>query len=198
MAINIFKRSNVAVLACFLSGAITAFNFSGLSQQNTPVEHSAKDQGGRCRSVRFHASWPRYFRRISDLTTKSDIGLVGRVSNISEAVAPTDGSPPYRMITVDTEKTAWVADSRKDNPKQVTFMQSGGIVEGVEYLLEGDPLIELDERIVVALDEYSPGNYRLVGGPSGRFRLNAADEVVPVVEDGIQVPAGRTLEMLFN
>src|SRR5487761_1710802 len=67
--------------------------------------------------------------------------------------------------------------------------QTGGTVNGHVAQIADDPLFKVGERVVLFLHEYSPGRYFVVGGPSGRFELQADGTVRPFNDEGVRMTA---------
>jgi hypothetical protein len=146
--------------------------------------------------VKLGASWAEYYRSMTDLKQHCDFGIVGTVSVVAPAVKPQIG-PVYQMVTVNVDHVAWTKSASYSVPATVTFEQTGGVYQNVTYIVDDDPLFQLGESVVVFFKEYSPGHYRVAGGPTGRFSLSG-DAVSAVLKDGIQVPTGTSVTDLLQ
>jgi hypothetical protein len=147
------------------------------------------------RIVEMGASWAEYYRSMSDLKAHADLAVVGTVSSIAPAVRP-QGAPVYQMVTVAVEGTSWARAQGTSAPSSVTFEQTGGTYQGVTYQVDDDPLFHVGDRAVLFFTEYSPGKYRVTGGPTGRFGI-VGGQVRATVPDGVQVAPG-TAESAFT
>jgi hypothetical protein len=140
------------------------------------------------RVIKMGASWAEYYKTLADLKAHSDIAVVGTVSSISPTAVPAQG-PVYQMVTFNVERTLRARSQSTATPTSVTFEQTGGTLQGVTYEVEDDPLFHVGDRAVLFFTEYSPGKYRVTGGPTGRFAI-AGGQVKPAVPDGVPVSAG--------
>jgi hypothetical protein len=140
------------------------------------------------RLVEMGASWAEYYNTMADLKAHSDIAVLGSVSSISPTAAPSQG-PVFQMVTLAVERTLWTRSQGAAAPASVTFEQTGGTYQGVTYQVEDDPLFHVGDRAIMFFTEYSPGKYRVTGGPTGRFGI-IGGQVKPTVPDGVQVPPG--------
>ena len=77
----------------------------------------------------------------------------------------------------------------------MSFVDTGGTYQGVIYGIEDDPNYEVGDRVIAFFKEYSPGKYRVAGGPSGRFGVTGG-VVKPMVKDGVPF-AGEISETDF-
>jgi hypothetical protein len=147
------------------------------------------------RIVEMGASWAEYYRSMSELKAHADMAVVGTVSSIAPAIRP-QGAPVYQMVTVTVERTSWAGAHGTSAPSSVTFEQTGGTYQGVTYQVDDDPPFHVGDRAVLFFTEYSPGKYRVTGGPTGRFGI-VGGKVRPTVGDGVQVAPG-TSESAFT
>jgi hypothetical protein len=140
------------------------------------------------RLVRMGASWAEYFDSMADLKAHADLAVVGTVSSIAPAVQPAQG-PVFQMVTISVERAPWTRSATSAVPGSVTFEQTGGTYDGVTFEVDDDPLFQAGDRVIMFFTEYSPGKYRVTGGPTGRFTI-AGGRVVPMVPDGLNVGPG--------
>jgi hypothetical protein len=164
---------------------------SACAQAGPDVEPSEKKPSAPAtpRLVEMGASWAEYYNTMADLKAHGDIAVLGTVSSISPAAVPAQGGPVYQMVTLAAERTLWTRSQTTAKPASVTFEQTGGTFQGVTYQIEDDPLFHVGDRAVLFFTEYSPGKYRVTGGPTGRFAI-VGGHVKPTVADGVQVPPG--------
>ena len=144
-------------------------------------------------TVTVHPSWAQYYRLMKDLKQHSDFAVRGTISQIPAAVKSPDGYV-YSMVTVSVGHVLWNSQ-HKTMPATIAVEQIGGEVENVTYVNPDDPLFKMNEQVILFLQEYQPGKFRITGGPSGRFTVTNG-VVAPVVTDGVQLP-GNTNETQF-
>ena len=149
------------------------------------------------RVVRYAASWAQYCRSMKDLKGYSDIAVVGVVSEVSPAVQAAADGLVFTTVTLTVASMPWSRVLTTPVPETVSYVQTGGTYQGVTYQIDDDPLVQVGDRVLMFFSEYSPGTYRVTGGPTGRFSV-AGGVVKPVVEDGVQVAAGTTASSLFS
>jgi hypothetical protein len=140
--------------------------------------------------VVMEASWAEYYDSVASLKAHGDLAVVGTVSTIAPTVQPERG-PVFSMVRLTVERTLWTRSSSTATPATVTFEETGGTYNGVTFEIEDDPLYNVGDRVVMFFTEYSPGKYRVTGGPTGRFTV-AGNSVVPMVKDGVQLEPGAT------
>ena len=134
--------------------------------------------------VTLDASWAEYYNSLKDLKQHSDIAVNGTISSIAPAFKPADG-PVYSMVTITIHKVLWKR-SPATSPSTITFEQTGGTYNNVTYQITDDPLFHVKDQAILFFKEYSPGKYRVSGGPSGRFSIKNGI-VHPIVSDGVKL-----------
>lgn len=139
------------------------------------------------RVVTLEASWAEYYTSLKDLKQHTDIAVLGSISSIAPAVKPADGGPVYSMVTVTVNRVLW-KHNQSTSPSAITFQQTGGTYKNVTYQISDDPLFHIGDQTILFFTEYSPGKYRVSGGPTGHFSVENG-MVRPIVSDGAQLPA---------
>jgi hypothetical protein len=104
------------------------------------------------------------------MTGNADAVIVGRVVAISGT--GTDATSyqgvPYTEFSVSVVQ--WV---KGNGPSSIVIKQTGGTdAAGATWSVEGDPLLQVGEQDVFFLHEFAPGDYFIVGGPTGRFPIS--------------------------
>jgi hypothetical protein len=160
------------------------------AEEQPSTERRATSAAAPPQKVMMAASWAEYYTSIAELKAHGDLAVVGTVSTIAPTVQP-DRGPAYSMVTLSVERTLWTRASTTATPATVTFKETGGTYDGVTYEIEDDPLYNVGDRVVMFFTEYSPGQYRVTGGPTGRFTVSGS-RIVPTVKDGVQVVAGTS------
>jgi hypothetical protein len=148
------------------------------------------------RTVMMGASWAEYYRSMPELKKNSDFGVAGSISAIAPATKA-DAGWVYQMVTVSADRVVWNSTASFQVPAAVTFKQTGGTYQNITYVMDDDPLFKIGDQVVLFFRQYSPGLYRVSGGPTGRFHVTSAG-VRAIVDDGVQVPAGTSVAGLVN
>ena len=151
--------------------------------------------GSGNQTVKVDVSWAQHYTSLKDLKHNSDLAISGDITNIGASVKPVDGSLVYSDVTVTVTKVLWNTHSEKTVPPTILFHENGGTYQGTTYVVNDDPLYQVGQHVVLFFTEYSPGNYRVAGGPTGRF-LVANGVVKPISPDGVQL-AQNTNENQF-
>ena len=151
--------------------------------------------GSGNQTVKVDVSWAQHYTSFKDLKHNSDIAINGDVTNIGDSVKPVDGSLVYSDVTVTVTKVLWNAHSQKTVSPTILFHENGGTYQGTTYIVNDDPLYQVGQHVILFFTEYSPGNYRVAGGPTGRF-LVTNGVVKPITSDGVQL-APNTNEHQF-
>lgn len=145
-----------------------------------------------CQTFQLHASWAEYYKSLAALKEHADYSVAGTVSEIIETARMTRG-PVVQTFALNVSKVLWVKDTDHSVPERLTLRQTGGILDGVLYELDDDPLFRAQDEVIVFLKEYEPGEYKIVGGPTGRFSV-VNGTVRSIVENGVRVPDGTTVD----
>lgn len=145
-------------------------------------------------TVTMNASWAQYYRSMKDLKQHSDVAVRGFVSQIAPAVKTSDGLV-YSMVTITVNHVLW-SHQKKTFPRTITIQQTGGEVDNVTYVTDDDPLFKMNEQVILFLQEFQPGQFRVSGGPSGRFIVKNGI-VTPVAPDAVKLSA-NTNETQFS
>ncbi len=137
-------------------------------------------------TVKMDTSWAAYYKSLKELRNHSDFAVSGDITHIGDAVQPGDGSLVYSDVTLTMKSVFWNAHPQKAVPPTILFHENGGTYNGTTYVVEDDPLYQVGQHVVLFFTEYSPGQYRVTGGPTGRF-LVENNQVKPIVSNGVQV-----------
>ncbi len=101
---------------------------------------------------------------------------------------------PYTDFTVTvTRKLHDPATRLAPSSSAIVVHQTGGTVSGVTTQVEDDTLFRPGESVVLFLREYSPGRFRVLGGPAGRFDVSRG-LITPASRSLSDVPAQLPLE----
>lgn len=77
------------------------------------------------------------------------------------------------------------------SPTHITIHQTGGWQGNTLHQVCGDPLFRISEGTILFLHQFSPGQYLVIGGPSGRFEVHHGF-VQPVNDEGVKLPPNLT------
>jgi hypothetical protein len=166
-------------------------------RQDAAQDDAVANPYNRCFESRMHASWATYYRTLSELKAHASIGVLGNIVGLSNTSVKT-GEPAYRMITIQVERAIHKKSNSGEVPDTITFMQTGGEVDGIGYFVDDDPLFQNNERVILFFDEYQPGNYRIAGGPTGRFTVDDLGNVNTIARDGVPVAPGTSVDTFAN
>lgn len=142
--------------------------------------------GSENRTVKVDASWAQHYTSLKDLKHNTDLAISGDVTSIGTAVKPADGSLVYSDVAVTVTQIVWNAHSQQSVPSTIHFHENGGTYQGTTYVVDDDPLYQVGQHVILFFTEYSPGQYRVAGGPTGRF-LVTNGVVKPITSDGVQL-----------
>ncbi|HEX7734608.1 MAG TPA: hypothetical protein VF458_07090 [Ktedonobacteraceae bacterium] len=111
-------------------------------------------------------------------------------SNGQDALLSTDFSFAVSKVLLDSHHAPGNA------PANFTVHQSGGWLGGTLHQVCDDPLFQAGEEAVLFLHEFQPGQYYVMGGPSGRFEVRGG-LVQPVNDEGVKLPANLTTARFY-
>lgn len=185
------------VLVCLLSlpllqgSCATATLPTGSGQQNqaTTAASVPPNSYHPSKTVTYGASWATLYHDLKSLKQSADLGVVGTISTVS-AVSTDEGGIVYTDF-VFAVKTTLLDPKHRLNSTNLLIHQTGGMVGSTLYQMEDDPLFQIGEQAVLFLHEYSTGHYLVIGGPSGRFRVQNG-LVSPINSEGVALGASLT------
>lgn len=174
---TIVKRIQAPLAITF----IAALSLTGCGAHQEPEVRSTQS---------VELSWADGASSKGELVRKADAIVVGTVQSTEVAEMTDFGPLTDATISVDT----W-AKSKDTRPDEITIRQTGGVVDGVFYEVEDDPLLQVGEKGVFFVRyDGNTGVYVVLGGPTGRFKVNG-DEAVPLPNSSI---AGSKKEKLAD
>lgn len=119
--------------------------------------------------VRLDASWAKGYTSIAALKQDADLavdGTIGRVIAVtkdSKNLVFTDYALEVRSVAFNRKRISVAPE--------IVVHQTGGTVGNTRYEVTDDPLFNAGEHVVLFLQQYSPGHYFVIGGPTGRFEV---------------------------
>jgi len=146
------------------------------------------------------AKWIKDFKSLREMTTDSDLVVVGVVTDIGPSrligdspeaadAAINAGAIPGLLVTDYQYKIEQVLKGKASVGDIITLTQTGGFWNGLTQYIQDDPLYELDERTILFLQDISGDSvlapneqkYTINGTPQARFRI-IDGQVFPVME----------------
>ena len=101
---------------------------------------------------------------LEQVASDADSILVGQVTDITY-YQESEGNI-YTQVTLSAEQTI-----EGETRMEVVVRVPGGIVDGLEMMVTGNPSFQLGERAVVFLHEEDGGIFTVVGGFYGKFTI---------------------------
>lgn len=142
--------------------ALTTISLAACGAGDTSTADASDDQ---TKTVSLTASYPKTYKTLNELVASSDAIVVGSVVGSAPA-APIDGLP---FTDAQIQVKNWLKQDGVP-AKTITIHQTGGVLDGVNYLSDEDPLLEVGETEVFYLKKI-PEGYMTVGGPTGRLNV---------------------------
>jgi hypothetical protein len=128
------------------------------------------------------ASWAVLYHDIKSLKKNADVVIEGTITGVSSM----DGKPPLVFTKFIFHINHVILDPKHlVVSDHVIVNQTGGIVGNNLYEIEDDPLFQRGEEAILFLHQYSPSLYDVIGGPSGRFRVQGG-KVTTINDEGVK------------
>ena len=145
--------------------------------------------------VSIDASWAEYYHSMSALKAHSDVAVEGTITKASVEPRASSTDVPYTDFQFTVGSTLLdprhkIAAATAAKPAVLTIHQTGGTVDDTTFQVDDDPLFKVGQKYVLFLQEYSPGHYKVAGGPTGRFTVAASGAIAPIVSDGVKFSGG--------
>lgn len=183
---RVFKCVSILLLSGFVMWGILLL--SGCTSASQPA------QGQKMTTVTIYPSWSRLYQDLKSLKHDSDVAVSGTITGISKTI------PSSSLVMTDftflIHKTLWDPHKRI-NGTSLIVQQEGGVTNNTRYVAEDDPLFQVGEEAVLFLHEFSPGNYYVMGGPSGRFLIRGGI-VKPINNEGISLPSNLSESTFYT
>lgn len=149
---------------------------SGSSNSSEPAPPATTALGSVYKTAVLAVSWPTVYTSISALTKDADLVVAGTFGRVATADAIVDGDEVPIGADVTTRdflvRQALKFTGRATTTIQITQTGSISKAAGVITQVPEDPLFAEGESAVLFLKAGSPGKYHVIGGPTGRFKLN--------------------------
>jgi hypothetical protein len=147
-------------------------------------------------TYRMDASWAVAYRTVPTLRAASDVAVAGSIGGVVKVTAGTPRNPPFTDYALVISAVLWDPGHHLAVGQAITVHQTGAIVGSARFEIGDDPLFRPGEQVVLFLHQFAEGQYYVVGGPTGRFRMSGG-LVHPVAHDGIKMLAGTTKDEFF-
>ena len=140
-------------------------------------------------------SWQKTYRDIKTLKHDADVIASGTISSVKGTTTQKlihKASIPFTDFTFTLKKVIW-DPHQIVNTSTLTIHQTGGTVNNTVFEVDDDPLFHVGEQTILVLHQFAPGQYYVIGGPTGRFEVNNG-QVTPMSQEGITFKALKNEE----
>ncbi len=135
-------------------------------------------------------SWAVGYSSTADLGAHADLVVVGTNSSVASE-GPDQFSPSVAATRYVVSVDRFVKGSGN---KSIVVKQTGGRLGNVRQVVEDDPQMVVGQRYLLYLalvpDGPYAGDYFVLGGPQGRFAVDAGGSLTPI--GSVPAPAGVT------
>jgi hypothetical protein len=179
-----FRRINTAFLfGCFVSILLFASSCSTGGTQPPAKAHVNTSP----KIVSMDASWAQHYSDLPSIKKDAYLAVRGKITSVASTSAPAH-APMSTYFNLTIEEILWNPHHEAlQSGSKIVIHQEGGLVNGVLYQTDDDPLLQVGEETILFLHQYAPGQYFVQGGPSGRFKVNNGT-VTPISSDGMPLP----------
>ena len=181
-------------LVCLLPGVLLLLASCG--QNADAGQASAQSACKPDHIVGVEASWTKGYSSLKGLKQDADLGVQGHFTAVVDT--PTDSSGlVYTDFTFTITQVLW--DPHHQIPasaSSITIRQTGGCIGDTLYRVDDDPLFQIGEEAILFLHQFSPDQYYVIGGPSGRFEVRNG-LVQPVNDEGVKLPSDLTEQQFY-
>ena len=184
-----FRRINRAFLSgCFFCILLFASSCSsGGAQSPTKAQVHT-----RPKIVSMNASWAQYYSDLPSIKKDAYLAVRGKITSVASTSSPAQ-APISSYFNLTIEEIFWNPHNEAlKSGSKIVIHQEGGLVNGVLYQADDDPLLQVGEETILFLHQYAPGQFFVQGGPSGRFKVSNG-AVTPISSDGMPLPGGTGL-----
>lgn len=150
------------------SAVITVAGLAGCSSSSgNPGTAAGSGTGG---TVNMDASWAVEYHSLADLKAHATIAVQGHFSGVLAQTADQHGIP-YTDFEFTVDRVLYDPGHLTAASAKLSVHQTGGLVNGKVHQIDDDPLFKVSEGCVLFLDQYQPGHFKVIGGPTGRFEV---------------------------
>lgn len=181
-------------LACLLSGVLMLL--AGCGQNADTGQAGTQSACKPDHIVGVAVSWTKGYSSLKGLKQDADLGVQGHFTAVVDT--PTDSSAlVYTDFTFTITRVLWDPHHQISGSTSITIRQTGGCTGGTLYRVDDDPLFQVGEEAILFLHQFSPGQYNVIGGPSGRFEVRNG-LVQPVNDEGVKLPSDLTEQQFYT
>ncbi len=124
--------------------------------------------------------------------------VLGTVTTISyEGPDPQDAKLPLTTYEIRVEQVL-----HGSAPNVITIGQTGGVLDGTKYEVDGDPLMHTGDHGVFYLQQAktgpAAGRYFVLGGPQGRLIVEQDGTLSRVGSSNVNIPTDMTVDKLVS
>lgn len=87
----------------------------------------------------------------------------------------------------------WLKGADAQGARGITVRQTGGTMDGKQYVVEGDPIVTLGDRAVLYLERTPGDRYAVLGGPTGRLTIQRDGTVVKLQDTSLTEQLPRSV-----
>jgi len=139
-----------------------------------------------------NASWAQYYSDLPSIKKDAYLAVRGKITSVASTSSPAQ-APISSYFNLTIEEIFWNPHNEAlKSGSKIVIHQEGGLVNGVLYQADDDPLLQVGEETILFLHQYAPGQFFVQGGPSGRFKVSNG-AVTPISSDGMPLPGGTGL-----
>lgn len=136
-------------------------------------------------NVPMTASWATAYTSFAALKANADVAVDGTITRIAGVTDQTPRNPAstdyvLRLQTVGYDPKHLIQSS------EIVIHQTGGVIGGHRYEVTDDPLFQVGEHVILYLKQYGPDHYYVIGGPTGRFKVEGGS-LRPMAQDGVRL-----------
>jgi hypothetical protein len=153
------KKIGIALVVASLAASLAACSTPAAVPAEKPV-------------VQLHASWANAYPTFAAMVKNSDAIVRGTVGAASPTIL--QDKVPYTDFTFHV--TTWIK-TKDEQPSDISIHQTGGTTDSAIEIVDDDPLLVVGTAYVLFLNEYAPGKYFIVGGPTGRLNASSAGKL---------------------
>ncbi len=166
--------------------------------QNADASQPLTSTGGvGATNCDIQVSWALGYRSLKELKQARELDLA--VQGTFTALQSTQGQ--FSSGDLSTEfsfvPNKVLLDPQQLSQAEITIHQTGGRSNNTLHQVCGDPLFQIGEEAILFLRQFSPGQYLVIGGPSGRFAVRKGF-VQPNNDEGVKLPANLTEQQFYT
>jgi hypothetical protein len=120
--------------------------------------------------VNMDASWAVEYHTLHDLKAHATVAVQGSFTGVI-AQTTDDKGIPYTDFEFTVDQVLNDPGHLVTPGAKLVIHQTGGTVNGQVHQIGDDPLFQVSESCVLFLNQFQPGHFFVIGGPTGRFEI---------------------------